>query len=448
MLSFDYPTLVTAQSILIAVSAIWMLQRNDELPLLVSCFTAYISSYRYWAVTSGNGEWVNVSNFGFDSITNESALSALGLIVLGETCLLVAYMLQQNNSLSTITPFTDYAFVAWLRPKVFFLGLMCLPLVVVVRGRIAAQANAGQSLAFQVSGYLFLFPMLMIGVATLIFCLWKFGGLTSLQHKIFSLLILSGVAYLTYNPTSRFQFLAWIIAGGIILSSSYRAPTRLITFAITAALALSLFAMAGALRTVETEDTLNQVAVQRAFSAEDANMLDGFVLMQQVYPARLDYTYGMGHLEILMRPIPRALWPGKPVGGYMNKLGLTIEGGATLGISQSLFGSLYEEGGWLGVVVLSMLYGTVLAQIINRSTQLQPFASIMVRAILCACLIPLLRGGDLPGIYAWFGMAFWPCFLLLWVKRHYFSWQAYLAYLSYFNKPYAAEASSYPEHLS
>lgn len=449
MPSFDYPTLLTAQILLIVVSAIWMLRRNDELPLLVSCFTCYISSYRYWAVTSGNGDWVNITNFGFDPITDELALSALGYIILGEACLLAAYMLQQKNCLPIITPFTDYTFSAWLRPKLFFLGLACLPLVVVVRGRVAAQASAGQSLAFQVSGYLYLFPMLMVGVATLIFCMWKFGGLISQQHKIFSLLILGGVAYLTYNPTSRFQFLAWIIAGGIILSSSYRARTRLISFAVTAALALSLFAMAGALRTVQSGDDFNQAAVQRAFSAEDANMLDGFVLMQQVYPAKLNYTYGMGHLEILMRPIPRSLWPEKPVGGYMNKLGLTTNNGSgTLGISQSLFGSLYEEGGVLGVVVLSLLYGTILAKIINHSICLQPFASIMVRAILCACLIPLLRGGDLPGIYAWFGMAFWPCFLLLWVKRHYFSWQTYLAYLNSFKDYYPAESSSHSSHSS
>ena len=444
----DYPTLVTIQLILIVVNAIWMLQRNDELPLLVSCFTGYISSYRYWAVASGNGEWVNITNFGFEPITNEGALSALGQIILGEICLLAAYMLQQKNRLPIIVPFSDYPFLAWLRPRVFFIGLMCLPLVVIVRGRIAAQTGAGQSLAFQVSGYLFLFPMLLIGVATLIFCLWKFGGLTSLLHRFISLLILSGVAYLTYNPTSRFQFLAWIIAGGVILSSSYRAKTRLITFAVTAVLALSLFAMAGALRTVQSGEALDQAAVQRAFSAEDANMLDGFVLMQQVYPQRLSYTYGMGHMEILMRPIPRSLWPSKPVGGYMNKLGLTIDGGGTLGISQSLFGSLYEEGGTLGVVILSMTYGTILAKIVNYSVYIQPFASIMVRAILCACLVPLLRGGDLPGIYAWFGMAFWPCFLVLWLKRHYFSWQAYLAYLNYFNKNYPVGHSPYLDHPS
>lgn len=443
---FDYPELVFTQLALIALSALWMLRRNDELPLLISCFTCYISSYRYWAVTSGYGYWVNIINFGFDPITNEVALSALSYITFGEICLLAAYMLQQKHSLPIITPFTDYTFQTWLRPKALFLGLLCLPLVILVRGQLVARINAGQSVAFGGS-YLFLFPMLLLGVATLIFCLWKFGGLPARQHKLFALLILGGVTHLTYNPTTRFQFLAWIIAGGIILSCSYRARTRLIIFAITAVLALSLFAVAGASRNIAlSSDTLNDAAVERAFSAEDANMLDGFVLMQQIYPERLDYTFGMGHLEILMRPIPRAIWPEKPVGGYMNKLGLTLKGGGTLGISQSLFGSFYEEGGIFGIAVLSILYGRILAKIVGHSAKLQPFASIMVRAILCACLVPLLRGGDLPGIYAWFGMAFWPCFLLLWVKRHYFDLQFYLSQYSYYlTEDYLAESAAYLE---
>jgi hypothetical protein len=420
---FEYPELVFSQIALIVLSGLWMLRRNDEVPLLISTFLFYIAAYRYWAVTSGVDKWVDIGNFGFEAITKEAALSALSYIVFGEICLLATYMLLQRRVLPVLIPISDRAFNRWLRPKALFVGLAFLPLVVFIRARVAAQVSAGSSLAFQVTGYLYLFPMVLVGIATLILCLWKFGGLPSLRTKITALAILIGVSYYTFAPSSRFLFLGWMLASGIILSSSYRPKTRLIIFAILAVVAITVFAVAGAMRNPDLSgDALNQAALERALSAEDANMLDGFVLMQQVYPKRLDYSLGMEHLEVLMRPIPRSLWPGKPVGGYMNKLGLTTQGGkATLGISQSLFGSFYGEGGLLGILVFSVLYGTVFANIIRSSTQLHPFASILVRAIFCACLIPLLRGGDLPGIYAWFGMAFWPCFLLLWHKRRYFS---------------------------
>jgi hypothetical protein len=402
----------------IVVGGWWMLKRNDEVPLVISAFVCYVSSYRYWIVTSGKANWVNITNFGFLPITNTSALDALNYIILGHICLLVTYMVSQKKILPVVTPVMDHGFLNWLRPKVLFLGLLCLPMVIVARNSVNAQVSSGRSVAFEVSNYLYLFPMVLIGVATLLLCLWRFGGLPSTMTKGLTLLILAGVSYLTYSPNARFQFLAWIIAGGVVVSSCYKAKTRIILFACTAVIALGLFAMAGAQRNDQlVGDTLNQVAIERAYVAEDANMLDGFVIMQQVYPKRLDFTMGMEHLEILLRPIPRALWPDKPVGGYMNKLKLNTAGKGTLGISQTLFGSFYGEGGVQGILLFSIIYGSIFAKIVDYSTRLKPFAGIIIRAMLCACLIPLLRGGDLPGIYAWFGMAFWPCFLLLWVKR-------------------------------
>jgi hypothetical protein len=420
---FEFPELIFTQIALLILSGFWFLRRNDEIPLLMSSFLFYIASYRYWAVTNGINKWVNIGNLGFASITQEAALSALSYMVFGQICLLATYLLQQTRVVPPIITISDHSFNRWLRPKIILFGLLCLPLALVIRTRVEAQIMAGGSLAFEVTGYLYLFPMVLIGIAVLILCLWKFGGFGSLPNKIAALSIVIGVSYYTFAPNSRFQFLGWMIASGLILSSTYRPKTRLIVFATIAIFGLSIFAVAGALRNPELKgDSLNQAALERAFSAEDANMLDGFVLMQQVYPKRLDFSLGMEHLEILMRPIPRSLWPEKPVGGYMNKLGLTINGGkATLGISQSLFGSFYGEGGLIGIVIFSIIYGTIFAKIVSYSTHQKPFASILIRAIFCACLIPLLRGGDLPGIYAWFGMAFWPCFWLLWNKRRYFA---------------------------
>src|SRR5207248_5211382 len=111
-------------------------------------------------------------------------------------------------------------------------------------------------------------------------------------------------------------------------------------------------AAAGAMRKEDVEpDEFQQAAWERFVFASDADMLDGMVLLQQVYPDMLEFRHGMEHLEILARPIPRSLWPNKPLGGYMNKLGLIDkDSGFNLGISQSLFGSFYEEGGMIGVI--------------------------------------------------------------------------------------------------
>jgi hypothetical protein len=274
-------------------------------------------------------------------------------------------------------------------------------------------------MSFEISSYLSLFPMVLISAGILLVLLWKAGGLNSLGHKIIAVTMLGAIAYLTFDSSSRFQFLGWILAATIILAAGLPFRRKALFAFLGLAIAAALFAVAGALRGADDPDVaLQEESVNRFAFAADANMLDGFVLLRQVYPEMLPYSYGGEHLEILTRPIPRAWWPGKPVGGYLNKLGIIDANSAvTLGISPSLFGSFYQEGGIIGIVLLSALYGFGFARLIRFSAVIQPIGGLLIRAISCAAVVPLLRGGDLPGIYAWFGMAFWPCFLVLYLWR-------------------------------
>lgn len=227
------------------------------------------------------------------------------------------------------------------------------------------------------------------------------------------------IALLTFQASLRFQFLGWVVAVTVILASGKSHAWRISLFTTGLVAAASMFAVAGALRSADDPDfDIRQSALERFAFAQDANMLDGFVLLRQVYPDLLNYSYGGEHLEILSRPIPRSVWPDKPVGGYLNKLGIIdANSGFTLGISPSLFGSFYQEGAIFGVVLLSALYGVGFGWLIRFSTKILPFTGLLVRGCACAALIPLLRGGDLPGIYAWFGMSFWPVALVMWLKR-------------------------------
>lgn len=418
----DFLLMAGVQLALILLGIYWMLQRNDEMPLLVAGFMFYVASYRFWAVTTGLGEWVNIAGFGsfsFATITEPVAIGALKYIVLGEAVFLAAYCLRQKTRIPVVAPIADPVLLAWLRPKALALGMIALPLAVATRSRVMGALEAGRSMAFEVSSYLYLFPLVLVGVATLILCLWRFGGVATKGAKVAAGLVLAGLAHLSFSATGRFQFLGWIIAGSVVLSCCYGPAKRLVALAILGAAGMCLFAIAGALRNVDRDPgEMKQAAWQRAFSAEDANMLDGFVLLQQVHPRLLPFSYGMEHLEILMRPIPRSIWKNKPVGGYMNKLGLIgAEAGFTLGISPTLFGSFYAEGGAPAIVIFSAIYGFALAWLVMITQRLAPFGAVMARSIPCAALVPLLRGGDLPGVYAWIGMAFWPCFLVLWLKR-------------------------------
>jgi hypothetical protein len=403
----------------IIVSAFWFWRRSDEFPLILSLFLFYVFAFRFWALLQGWATPVNISPFGFAPVAVENCLASHALGVLGETMLLGVYMLAQNRTIWVPGMIGSAPFLQWLRTRTFVLVLVCAGLSTLTRRSVGAQIDAGKSMAFEISSYLSLFPMVLISGGILLVLLWKAGALKLPANKAIACAMLGVIAYLTFDSSARFQFLGWILGSTIVLTAGlpFRRKALFALLGLTAAAAL--FAVAGTLRkTDDPEAVLEEESVNRFAFASDANMLDGFVLLRQVYPEMLPYSYGGEHLDILTRPIPRAWWPDKPVGGYLNKLGIVdANTGFTLGISPSLFGSFYQEGGTIGVVILSALYGFGFARLIRFSGVIHPLGGLLIRAITCAAVVPLLRGGDLPGIYAWFGMAFWPCLLILYIWR-------------------------------
>src|SRR6266436_1471747 len=403
----------------IIVSAIWFWRRSDEFPLILSLFLFYVFAFRFWSLLQGWTVPVNIAPFGFAPVAVENCLESHALGVLGETTLLGVYMLAQNRTIWVPRVIALAPFLQWLRPRTFVLVVVCAGLSTLTRRAVGAQVDAGKSMAFEISSYLSLFPMVLISAGILLVLLWKADGFNSLGQKFLAIVMLGVIAFLTFDSSARFQFLGWILASTIILTAGLPFRQKASFALLGLAAAAALFAVAGTLRKADDPDVaLEEESVNRFAFAADANMLDGFVLLRQVYPDMLNYSYGGEHLEILTRPIPRAWWPGKPVGGYLNKLGIIdANTGFTLGISPSLFGSFYQEGGFIGIILFSAIYGFGLARLIRFSAEIHPIGGTLIRAITCAAVIPLLRGGDLPGIYAWFGMAFWPCFLFLWIWR-------------------------------
>jgi hypothetical protein len=420
MTIFSLITLSLCQIAWIVLGVLWVARRRDEIPLLISAVLFYVFSFRLWALLMGWTSPVNLTNFGFAELDSRSALDVQAIATLGQTLLLSAYMWTQKCRIDVPHPLASPELLDWLRPRVVTLGVICISISLWARRSVTLQTASGKSMAFEVSSYLTLFSLSLVGVAILIAALWKSRAFHSGGERFGALLLFVAIIYLTFEPSMRFQFLGWCVAVTIILASGQPFLRRAQVLVIGLVGAVALFAVAGALRNAEEPTVeLEQSAWERFAFAEDANMLDGFALLRQVYPEMLDYSYGGEHLEILERPIPRAWWPGKPVGGYMNKLGLiTADSDVMLGISPSLFGSFYQEGGLVGIVLLSIIYGFGFGRLVSFSTRIVPLSGLLLRGMLAAAIVPLLRGGDLPGIYAWCGMSFWPCFLLLWLRRH------------------------------
>lgn len=418
---FSADILMVVQGLMFVGSLFWFFHHNDEFPALVCAFLGYVFGYRYWAIEHGYNERLSMEYWGFLPLSDADIIQSFNYAVLGQAFLLGAYMMTQRYYLTPVALDVDESFRRWLKPRLVAFSVAGIVIAIIAQGQGMRELVGGAGIGFGANAYWFHLPLMLVSVAIFTVMLWKVGALENAFEKVLAIILIFVVYNLTFSPSERFKFLAWIIACSVIISSGYRPFKKALVLGAGLLLCLSLFGIAGAMRNLATDPhkNLSAGAVERIESAEDANMLDGFAYMFHVYPARLEHSWGMEHFEIVLRPIPRSLWPGKPVGGYMNKLEIFSEerGGNTVGFSPSLYGSFYAEGGVLGIIVLSSLYGYILGRLVRSSVIMFPMAGALVRAMVLASIIPLLRGGDLPGIYAWIGMSFWPIVGFLWLRR-------------------------------
>lgn len=267
--------------------------------------------------------------------------------------------------------------------------------------------------------YFFLFRLAIGGLILLAFVAWRqmdWQQYGIKKHLFLALIIYSAID--SYNPGLRFQFLSWMIALGFLVVRDLPIPRKTALYAIGGFGGIILFSFAGVMRGKMVGDFTLQdkfnLALERTVKQEDVNFLDGMMMSLQVYPERLPFRYGVEHLEILMRPIPRQLWPDKPTGSYLHRLGLMDGFTGAVGISPTIYGSFYAEGGIPGVIIFAVLYGWFVAKLLAISKGFRSDMRYLIKGLVFASMIALLRGGDIPGIFAFIGMSYWPVFLMMW----------------------------------
>ncbi len=399
------------------IALAYFFKRNNEILFLPIFFFWSTGISRYVAIESGKANWAIV-NYTMDIFTFslEKADQALALFFIGTIVFFFSFIFFSSLIIPKIKPIDSYPiFREFILSKSSF--IIRLFIIFLIVNTLFRSMRSG-SLAYG-NSYFMLFGMAIGGLILLMYILYRhlsfsYDGV----KKTFYLFLILYSAALSYNPNQRFQFLSWLIAIGILITQFLNTFAKFKYYLAGGMLVVIIFSIAG----VSRNNNLSEMSVAEIYDAamnryettEDQNMLDGFMMVLDVYPEYLDYSYGMEHLEILMRPIPRQLWAGKPVGGYHNKLGLNdINSGRTVGISQTIYGSFYGEGGFPGIIILSILYGLFFTLVFNYTDRYDSDMKWLLRGVTVAWILPLLRGGDLPGIVAWLGMSYWPVFWIL-----------------------------------
>ncbi|MGZ9812020.1 O-antigen polymerase [Pseudoroseicyclus sp. H15] len=103
--------------------------------------------------------------------------------------------------------------------------------------------------------------------------------------------------------------------------------------------------------------------------SQEFGMYDFLLYLAKNFPDdRFGHTYFTQYLEVLTKPIPRALWPGKPIGSPVQLVDLNV-GGNYDGLTQSMAGAGWLSLGLPGVIILSFLSGYVLQSVYCFATR-------------------------------------------------------------------------------
>jgi oligosaccharide repeat unit polymerase len=209
----------------------------------------------------------------------------------------------------------------------------------------------------------------------------------SAAQKAIVVAILAFTAFYGFASGTRSTFVVYILTftgGYIITKQQLNLPHVLIFGTIMAALLFVGMILMFQFRTVGLGE-LSSISEPGSLFI-DMNIVSISRLTSK-FPDRYDYLGLEIPVNALIRPIPRVLWPGKPIGlSVPIETALdAVEGGT---VSCTYVGEAYMAGGLLAVLAISLLFGAA-AEMWNRvgfSNNRQFDQVVYVSGFLCAAI--------------------------------------------------------------
>ena len=109
----------------------------------------------------------------------------------------------------------------------------------------------------------------------------------------------------------------------------------------------------------------------------------------QLIPKQYPFVYYKYFIYVIVRPIPRVLWPGKPVDpGFDLPTALGVEG---LSLSYSVIGELYMSLGLFGVALGGWLYGRIASTASGLLARCRTQGALVIYSIVVMALFSGMR---------------------------------------------------------
>ncbi len=405
----DKYTIYTILILNLITGIYYYINKKCEIPFFLAFFNIMVQ-YRLLSLELGYGEWVNY-DYGVDFVFNlKIAYEVSVLILIGTSILMYSFMGFYNPNKKRIRDNDNYLkeFILSKKPYII-VGLAVFSVLQIA----LAKSNAG--------GYGFLGKLGNTSFIILLFLVIINTDTKKGIVKIFYIGLFFFMTYLTWSSGLRFQFLGWMIPIGYYMVRNIKPSLKVFYIIAGIFFMMTIFSVARTLTYVANKKVsyrqILDLSFQRMLIADDINFIDGFMMMYEIYPRYLDYDYGLEHLDIVLRPIPRAIWPSKPLAGWFQNFAAKY-GKKTqmVGFSPTIYGVFYAEGAQAAIIIFSVLWAWALARLYSSFSGFTSILSIFCIGILLSSLVPILRSGDLPGDFAVVFMSYWP--FIIFVRRY------------------------------
>jgi oligosaccharide repeat unit polymerase len=385
----------------------YFIKSKNEIPFMLALFNVMVE-YRLISVELGYSSFVTFNygisfSYGFDI-----AYSVSNLILLGTTVMMYSFMIFDRKKTKNIPDNDNYLQQFVQSRKTIILG--GLGLFSVFQLLFASNISDGYG------------NLAKLGNTSFIILLYLVFIFTKTKKPIIKIAYLIGfvmLARITWSASMRFQFLGWMIPIAYYLLRRVKPFLKVLFLTVGVVVMMLIFSIS---RTIQYNPNMNfsqltDASLQRMMVADDVNFIDGFMMMYQIYPQFLDYRYGLEHVNIFLRPIPRTLWPDKPLAGWFQQYAQKYHTRLfVVGFSSTIYGVFYAEGGTIGVIIFSVFWGWMIAYFYRSFGGFNSVLSYICIGILLASLIPILRSGDMPGDFAIVLMSYWP--FIIFVRQY------------------------------
>ncbi len=294
------------------------------------------------------------------------AVSAVALVIFSVSCFL-AGRIRSSYAMVPPPPLGIEEIKALVVTTLVLSPLVAYSILISNTGGVTGESRGGIYVMTGASGYT-ADAQLMAGP---LICLWLAATRFS---RIGLLPLIAYVGYRSYCGVGRWTIVLLFLALAVIYAWQKRVrwlplwsvalavPLFMLFLAIGHNRALVNNLLTGQSVDEAVEPMTEQEKLKAKYDTQEFANFDYLCYVVKFVPDRTGtFTYGTQYLQLFTEPIPRKLWPGKPLGAPVGMFNLNSYGNF-YGLTVGFPGDAWMTGGWIGLIIVIGFLGLVLGR--------------------------------------------------------------------------------------